>query len=364
MRNLQTMVVRPPRDLADARTIAYAIYVLTREGFITTNYILNLRDYLDKQFAKEWPQDLTGVYLAGAWSMLKKDDEANRLIAAYRLGVHDKSERTDFYQPLGADAQYLAIVARHFPDRLKNISAQDFQAIMDPISQGDFNTLSAAYAVWALKSYSQSIAGHLPEISLAEVARDKRETPLHLAGSGVKRATFSPAAVALHFSARSSPTALGVFYQVVEAGFDRTLPEKAITRGLEMYRELVDEKGNAVDHVALGQPVTVKLTARSLTNDGITNVAMIDLLPGGFEILRDSVACRARAAAGCDYVDLREDRAVFYATIPATAQTITYQIKATNRGEFVVPPPYAESMYERGVNARGVAGKITVVDAK
>ena len=167
LRNLQTMAARQPRDLADARTIAYAIYVLTREGFITTNYILNLRDYLDKQF-EQWPQDLTGVYLAGAWSMLKKDDEANRLIAAYRLGVHDKSERTDFYQPLGADAQYLAIVARHFPDRLKNISAQDFQAIMGPISQGDFNTLSAAYAVWALKGYSQSIAGHLPEIGIAE----------------------------------------------------------------------------------------------------------------------------------------------------------------------------------------------------
>jgi uncharacterized repeat protein (TIGR01451 family) len=130
-----------------------------------------------------------------------------------------------------------------------------------------------------------------------------------------------------------------------------------------VYRELVDENGGAVNQVVLGQPVTVKLTARSLTNDGITNVALIDLLPGGFEILRDS----ARAAQGkgpCDYVDLREDRAVFYATIPATAQTITYQIKATNRGEFVVPPPYAESMYERGLNARGVASKITVVDAK
>ena len=93
--------------------------------------------------------------------------------------MHDKSERTDFYQPLGADAQYVAIVARHFPELLKQISAQDFQAIMRPIGQGDFNTLSAAYAVWALKGYSQSIAGHLPEIGIAEVARDKHETPLN-----------------------------------------------------------------------------------------------------------------------------------------------------------------------------------------
>lgn len=113
----------------------------------------------------------------------------------------------------------------------------------------------------------------------------------------------------------------------------------------------------------LGQPVTVKLNVRSLTNDSLTNVALIDLLPNGFEIVGDSVR-GGKGTAACDYVDVREDRAVFYATIPTTVQTITYQIKATNRGEFVVPPPYAESMYERGINARGVASKITVVDAK
>ena len=63
----------------------------------------------------------------------------------------------------------------------------------------------------------------------------------------IKRATFSPAAAALHFSATGPSPASGVFYQVVEAGYDRTLPSKAITSGLEVYRELVDEKGTAVD---------------------------------------------------------------------------------------------------------------------
>jgi uncharacterized repeat protein (TIGR01451 family) len=361
LRNLRTMAARQPRDLSDARTMAYAIYVLTREGFVTTNYILNLQDYLDKQFEKQWPQDLTGVYLASAWSILKKDDEANRLIVGYRIGVHDKKERTDFYQPLGEDAQYLAIVARHFPSRLAKISAPEFQAITRPIGEGDFNTLSAAYAVWGLKSYSQSMSGKLPEIELAEVLPDKGETALPANGTVMKHATFSPNAAGLRFTAKGSPTAFGVFYQVVEAGFDRKLPDKALTNGLEVYRELVDEKGAALDRVTLGQPVTVKLNVRSLTNDEITNVAVIDLLPGGVEILRDSTR---KGAVHCDYVDLREDRALFYTTISPSVRTITYQIKATNRGEFVVPPPYAESMYERGINGRGIASKITVLDAK
>ncbi len=170
LRNLQTMVRREPHDLAEARTLAYAIYVLTREGVITTNYILNLRDNLDKNWAKKWESDLTGVYLAASWSMLKKEDEARRLIRAYRIGQHDARDLCDFYQPLGADAQYIAIIARHFPDLLAQLSAQDLRAITKPIGDGEFNTLSAAYAVWALKSYSQHIGQNPPELSITAIA--------------------------------------------------------------------------------------------------------------------------------------------------------------------------------------------------
>src|SRR4029078_3335084 len=106
----------------------------------------------------------------------------------------------------------------------KRISAQDFQAIIGPVSQGDFNTLSAAYAIWAWKGYSQSIAEHSPEIRVAEIAADKHETPLSLAGSGVKRATFSPAAAVLHFSATGSAPARGGFYQVVGDWYRRNVP--------------------------------------------------------------------------------------------------------------------------------------------
>ncbi len=69
-----------PRSLREARIQAYAIYLLTREGVVTTNYILNLRDYLDTHHAKQWQSDLTGVYLAGAYALLKKNDEAQKLI--------------------------------------------------------------------------------------------------------------------------------------------------------------------------------------------------------------------------------------------------------------------------------------------
>ncbi|MEP6810709.1 MAG: alpha-2-macroglobulin family protein, partial [Chthoniobacterales bacterium] len=363
LRNLQTMAAREPSDLSDARTIAYAIYVLTREGFITTNYILNLTDYADRKFEQKWTNDLTAVYLAGAWSLLQKEEPARKMIAGYRLGVHDPSETSDFHQPLGSDAQYISIIARHFPDLLKSITPAQFESILKPIAAGEFNTLSAAYAVGALQSYSRSVAWTKPELNIIELGKDQHPTTLPTEGLLVRRAAFSADAVALRFTAKDNPAALGSFFQVIEAGYDRQLPTQAITQGLEVYREFVDRDGNNTTTAHLGEPITVRLTVRALGGEEISNVAILDLLPGGFEIVGNSLSPGV-GSAGCDYVDVREDRAVFYGSFSASARTISYQIKPTNRGAFVVPPPYAESMYDRGIVGRGTAGKITVEDAR
>src|SRR2546430_13893402 len=80
LRYLQKMVGREPSTLADARTIAYGIFGLTREGVLTTNYILNLRDYLEQHQTDLWENDITGGYLAGALKLLHNDKDAEDLI--------------------------------------------------------------------------------------------------------------------------------------------------------------------------------------------------------------------------------------------------------------------------------------------
>ena len=360
LRNLQAMVAKEPSGLDDARTIAYAIYLLSREGVVTTNYILNLRDYLDKNLAKEWPSDLTGVYLAGALHILRKEDDAVKLIAAYRIGQHDKKRITDFYQPLGADAQYVAVLAREFPARLKKLTASEFQNVLKPISEGGFNTLSAAYAVLALKSYSQMVAQHPPELTIAEIDKAKKRKPRVSGKKLLQRANFSGDAATLRFRSNPPLNPLGAFYQVVEAGFDRQISNKTITDGLEVYRELLDKSGKPVTTTQLGEVITVRLRIRSLRPEMLTNVALVDLLPGGFEVVGSSLSPGISSINGVDYVEVREDRAVFFATVPTETLEITYQIKSCNRGNFVVPPVFAESMYDRNVKARGLGGKISV----
>jgi uncharacterized protein YfaS (alpha-2-macroglobulin family) len=360
LRHLQAMVVKEPANLDDARAIAYAIYLLSREGVVTTNYILNLRDYLDKNFEKQWPGDLTGVYLAGALHILRKEDDAGKLIARYRIGQHDPRQSTDFYQPLGADAQYVAILAREFPARLKKLSAAEFENILKPVSEGSFNTLSAAYAVLALKAYSQTVAQHPPELTIAEINKTKQEKRLTSGTKLLQRTDFSSDTAALRFRSATALNPPGAFLQVIEAGFDRQLPTKALSDGLEIYRELLDKSGNPVTTTQLGEVITVRLRVRSVRPESITNVAVVDLLPGGFEVVGASLSPGVSSIKGVDYVEVREDRAVFFATVPTEPLEITYQIKSCNRGSFVVPPVFAESMYDRNVKARGLGGKISV----
>ncbi|MHA3774309.1 alpha-2-macroglobulin [Verrucomicrobiota bacterium sgz303538] len=362
LRRLQQLVISEPHNLREARVIAYAIYLLTREGVITTNYILNLRDYLDKSFEKQWPTDLTSVYLAGSWALLKKSDEAQRLIEGYRLSIYDSRETWDFYSPLIADSQYVAMLARHFPAMLDRISPTSFQAIVKPIGEGRFNTLSAAYAVLALKSYSQHLAKNAPELGMSEVSAGKVETPLNTSGSALlKRAAFSAEAAALRFTARKQSAGLGTFYQVVEAGFDKGLPNTPVADGLEVFREFLDERDTVTNTARVGEPITVRIRIRSLTHNVLTNVALVDLLPGGFEVAAGSLQ-PGPGVKGCDYVEVREDRNVFFGDVGPLVREIRYQIKPTNRGEFVVPPVFAESMYDRAVKARGLSGKIVAED--
>jgi uncharacterized protein YfaS (alpha-2-macroglobulin family) len=361
LRHLQSMVTQEPSRLEEARTQAYAIYLLTREGIVTTNYVLNLRDTLEHRYSAQWHSDLTAVYLAATCELLKKHDEAERLIRGYKLGVHTGATWSDFHSALGSDAQYVAIVARHFPALLNQISAEDFKSITRPIGSGYFNTLSAAYAVAALKAYSHHLAQSPPELSMIEMDA-KRETFLRGEGSPLlRRSPFSANATALRFTARKLARGLGAFYQVVEAGYDTSLPTTTVKDGLEVYREFVEPNGVPTQTARQGEPMKVRLRIRSL--GGLrTNVAIVDLLPGAFELAAGSLEPGV-GSAGFDYVDVREDRIVFYGNVGDGIREVTYQLKPTNRGEFTVPPIFAESMYDRTVKARALAGKVTVVDA-
>jgi hypothetical protein len=182
---------------------------------------------------------------------------------------------------------------------------------------------------------------------------------------------FTAAAQSVRFT---SGTDLNAFYLINESGFDRAPPPEAIVKGFEILREYTDATGRPLSRIKMGDQVDVHLKFRAVQEHAtIAAVALVDLLPGGFELVIPSgntgsgpcSFCAATPSAttpALNYADPREDRVVFYGTLTSDVQEVVYRIKATNIGTYTIPPAYGEAMYDRSLVARSIAGKIEVAE--
>ena len=106
-----------------------------------------------------------------------------------------------------------------------------------------------------------------------------------------------------------------------------------MSEGIEVAREYRDKANHPVTTAKLGEELTVVVRVRSTENQMLENVAVEDLLPGGFEIVEESVHTGACSGWGeFEYTDVREDRLLAFGTVTGSDTEITYRIKATNRG--------------------------------
>lgn len=374
-----------PLEVERVRT--YAAYLLARNGIVAGTQAEAIQARLEANHPGAWKTDLAAAYLAAAQRLMQAGSKASRLLGGLRLGEAVEDDYDHYYDALTRDAQLLYLLARHFPERLEAVRGEDLQRLADAVAKGRYNTLSSAYTVLGLAAYAEASgppAKHSLELQ-AEVALGRLQA-LPAPVSLFAAAAFPPDAVNVRFASDGL-----VFYQATQAGFDLEPPAKEVKDGLEVQREYRGEGGSAASSVKLGGELEVRLRVRSIDGKARQHVALVDLLPGGFEPVLDSVPRPAGNAAGShgerfgvededdaeapqpapepgspmapvgvDYVDVREDRVVVFGSVSAEAREFVYRIKATNRGGFIVPPARAESMYDRGVQALSLAGRLKV----
>lgn len=395
---MQQLAASESESLADERVRAYAIYLLARQGTVVGQYAATLQRRLEVKYAKEWQQDVAAGYLAAAYQLMRQERLASALIGKLKL-VQDAGQWTDYYDGLSRNSQLIYLLARHFPDELKRLDADALESIAKPIRENRYNTLSSAYTLLALDAYATAIGNETAgQFSIAEVLADGSKKALTLPAGLMPKSNFSSAATKLQFGSGSDYVAYTLLNQ---SGFDRGLPDKGIKQEIEVFREYQDASGKPVSSIKLGDEVEVHLSIRAIGKDTLRDVAIVDLLPGGFEIVPESRSDQQPmsnprteprgdsdgdagedgsnggspdaqieqwvAPIGSvksnwrpDYADVREDRVVLYGAVENAVHLFVYKIKATNAGSYAVPPTFAEGMYERGVQARALGGKITV----
>ena len=386
---LSRLARRDADNLAEERTGAYAIYLLARQGVVVANEAAALQHRLASRYAKQWQSDITAAYLAAAYQLMQQELLANRTIAGVSFGSASDADR--WHQPMANDAVLLYLLARHFPRRLERLPDSVLDSLVRRVQRGEYDSLSAATTILALDAYATASATLSPAAQLAVRATlaDKSTVPLTLPAGLLPKVDVPPGSRSLEFA---STAALRRYYLVNESGFDRQPDNPVLTQGLEIIREFLGADGKPVQTVRLGDEVTVHLRFRAIDRDSIDDAVLVDLLPGGFDVVvpdtvpaeqpllaasaaaqedQDSAPGGGRGGCVCrwlvtrpddfpDFADLREDRVVLYGQAPNRVQEFSYRIKATNAGNYRVPPAFGESMYDPRVRARSAAGHIRI----
>ncbi|MDR2884472.1 MAG: alpha-2-macroglobulin family protein [Deferribacteraceae bacterium] len=351
LRYLQSFIAGKVSNIDDATLKAYAAYVLTRNGVVTTAFITDLDDYFAKSNDNAWRSHLVSVYMASIYKMLQMDTRASELIRGYKPEVKAFTFYSDFDSSSLRNTVYLYLLSQHFSDMVSKVDIEIVQNLMDSIAKGHYNSLLSAYSM----------------ISLASLADLTTDDGIKILLDGVEsNITMDPYPVATYTGAIQSATAtapnegaMGFYLVASESGYDLNMPDK-VAEGIEIERAYLDRDGNVKSAFSQGDDVTVRVRVR--TNGSMPNIAsaaIIDLLPGAFELQVNSID-ELRRDSSVDNVDVREDRIILYAPLSGSVSEFVYRAKVVSRGEFTVPPAYAQAIYDPVYRGNTSGGRIVV----
>ncbi len=352
---LERVLDRIPESLEDGRAQAYGLWVLTREGRITTRSLERLVKQLEERIPG-WREDVTSTLIAGSCAIMRMNDDARHLVDLYR--VPGEGFRRDLLDALGVQALRASVLARHFPEKMEQERSVIAQDLMDHVNGGRYVTLSSALGIRALLDMGEALESR----SLSGVGlRCTAMQPGFEAATGVTENLPGMLTLSLPgcatYALDMPENGPELYWEVSAQGFDRKPPTENLMQGLEVSRVLLDAEGQPVQKVRQGDIVTVCLTVRS-HGGPVPDVALVDLLPGGFEHILAELPDMTEFAGGT--MDRREDRILFFLSPDTEPRSVRYKVRAVNRGTFSLPPVQAEAMYDRSLRAHERAGVIVV----
>ena len=334
---------------------SYAIFILTKNEIITTSYIERLEQDLNRKNFN--PTGYEGLYLAASYAMLKMDKKADSILGKINMKKTFDSSWT-YHNGLHYLATYIDVIAAYFPARLKNIKAAEIDELSNYLtSMAYYNTYANAAVI---RAFEALVYTDKSDLYTAFEVNGKDSKQLSLKGDAVLKGEFSANAKKIQFKNESQ---MPLYWQTVQAGYEKNIPENAVRDGLEVTREYCAENGGKLGNIKTGDTVLVKISYRS-TKGNLNNIALIDMCPAGLETDIQSVRDFASEKGDTDYVDIREDRIVIYTSVSEHINTFEYKAKAVNSGSFTVPPMFAESMYNKEIRAISPSKPITIAPAK
>jgi hypothetical protein len=333
----------------DKRIKSYSVYLLTRLGKRTSNHLQDMEDNYDKDKMKN---DIVSVFAAASYKLLRSDYQADKKIENFDP---EKYEDHDDYwfNSNNVYPLYIYILGKHFPSHFEKAFKSGLDKLLDPLYSGDFNTTSSALTILSLSfNLDENNIENKIEIEFTDSDNIKKiKTP---EPSKIMELEFSNKIKSIKVNSATS-----FYYLVSRSGYDDVKEVEPLSSKIEVLRQYLDSDGNNIENPKRGTDYEAVIKVRSLTGKTEQNIALTDLFPGGFYPDLESV----RKNAGykkAEYIDVREDRAVFYFDASPEIKTFKYKVRAGFEGDFTIPSIQAESLYDINLNAVTKQGKISV----
>jgi alpha-2-macroglobulin len=150
--------------------------------------------------------------------------------------------------------------------------------------------------------------------------------------------------------------------------------------GLRLERRWLDADGSplagvasggasALSGIALGDVVYVELTLHNTSGERMSNIALVDRIPAGWEVENPRLG-RSEATPEwvdsdrlweADHLDLRDDRVEVFGELgKGEIRQVIYAVRAVTAGRFELPTAEAEAMYDPRNWARVHGGTVEV----
>ncbi len=352
--------IRPGAETDERRTALYALFVLARAGRAD----LGSMDFVRSSLLASLGDDERAL-LAAAYVLAGQDGNVGALLGfdpASRPPVRETGGTFDSpLRRLALTALALEQAAPEDPRLPGMIDALSRELSAAP----GVSTQEAAFGFLALGRFvavqtdKGPFAGTLKrgETVLGRFDQEHELVLGEIAGE-------EPLTVALE---EGAPEA--VFYAVTTRGAPAVADYKPGAQGLSIRREFLTREGAALDlsKVRQGDLLVARVSVRSAAGP-VANVVIQNLLPVGLEVENPRLATTERLPWMGDnlleaaYQDLRDDRVLFFADLPADKEVAQYTLlRAVTAGSFVLPPVRVEAMYDPALYADGELSRLTVL---
>ena len=156
-----------------------------------------------------------------------------------------------------------------------------------------------------------------------------------------------------------------LYVRVLNSGILPIGQEQVLQSNLNATVVYKDRKGKplGVSKIAQGTEFIAEVTLSNRTNEAVTNVALTQILPSGFEIVNTRYTEFGNATENvADYIDLRDDRANYYFGLKANeTRRFKLLINASYLGKYYLPGLQCEAMYNNDFLARTKGQWIEIV---